>query len=84
MDWLTWRPWDFNRMAAALQLVTQFFAGHAKYLWPGDRVLAMASAGTLWHRFRRHGLATSASVVCASGWSCSGYHLRCLRWSFAV
>jgi hypothetical protein len=43
MDWLTWRPWHFNRLAAALQLVTQFFSGHAKYLWPGHQALAMAS-----------------------------------------
>ncbi len=43
MDWLSWRPWHFNRLNAALRLVLQCFSGHAKYLWPGNRVLTLTS-----------------------------------------
>jgi len=42
-DWLNWRPWHFNRLVATLELVTQFFDGHAKYLWPSHRVSGVAA-----------------------------------------
>jgi hypothetical protein len=42
-DWLSWRPSHFNRVAATLELITQFFDGHGKYLWPGHRVLGIAA-----------------------------------------
>ena len=42
-DWLNWRPWHFNRMAAMFQLVAQFFDGHGKYLWPSHRMSSVAA-----------------------------------------
>jgi Dolichyl-phosphate-mannose-protein mannosyltransferase len=32
-DWLKWKPWRFDRLAAARDIVSQFFSGHAQYLW---------------------------------------------------
>jgi 4-amino-4-deoxy-L-arabinose transferase-like glycosyltransferase len=42
-DWLNWRPWHFSRLVATLELVTQFFDGHAKYLWASHRVPRVAA-----------------------------------------
>jgi hypothetical protein len=42
-DWLYYLPENFNPLTAPLRLVTQFFAGHDKHLWPGYRSASIVS-----------------------------------------
>jgi hypothetical protein len=42
-DWLNWRPQGFSRLAAILDLTTQFFDGRGKYLWPSHRVCTIVA-----------------------------------------
>lgn len=60
-DWLDWRPRGFNRGVATPELMTQFFDGRGKYLWPSHRVsnvgalmLFGLTAGVLVWRLRVH------------------------------